>query len=192
MITQIDFYILNAIQSIRTEFLDALMPIITYLGSGGIIWIVAAVIMLFFRKSRKTGITVLFVLVIGWLLSTVILKCIIVRERPFNTPGALLDINSLLIPPPSDRFSFPSGHALSSFSVAAVMLFYDKKIGISALILASLISFSRLYLYVHFPTDVIGGMILGFGFAFAARYIIDRIWEKTNERKLSNKTEQDN
>ncbi len=168
----------------RNGFLDFFMPVITYLGSGGAIWIFTSLIMLRFKKSRKSGITVLFALLIGYILSTLILKGLVSRERPFNVPGALLGAEDLLIGAPSGRFSFPSGHALSSFSAASVLFVYDRKIGAGALILASLIAFSRLYLYVHFPSDVLCGAVLGVFFAVLATGIVNMIWEKINERKL--------
>lgn len=185
MITQADFYILNAIQGMRTGFLDFVMPIVTYLGSGGIIWIAAAVIMLFFKRTRKAGIMLLAVLAAGWLLSTCGLKNIIARERPFNVPGALFDSNTLLIGVPSGRYSFPSGHALSSFSAATILFYLNRKAGAAAYFLASLIAFSRLYLYVHFPTDVIFGAALGIVFAVLTILTSNRISEIKNERKLS-------
>lgn len=103
-ITQIDFNILNAIQSIRTPFLDTIMPLITFLGSGGIVWAVTALIMLCFKKSRKTGIIITVSLLLGLFLSTMGLKNVIARERPYNTEGALLTIENLLIGAPSGRF----------------------------------------------------------------------------------------
>ncbi len=185
MITQLDFYILNTIQEMRTPFLDFLMPIITYLGSGGTVWIVTAVIMLFFKKSRKAGITVLLSLLMGLLLSTVMLKGLIGRVRPFNMPQGLLDASSLLIGVPSGEFSFPSGHSVSSFSAATALTMFDKRIGYPAFILASLIAFSRMYLYVHFPTDILGGLVLGIVFAVVSNFIVNKIGDKINERKLS-------
>lgn len=189
LITEIDFTILNAIQNIRTEFLDSIVPPITFLGSGGMIWITIAILMIIFKKSRKTGITVLVSLVIGLVLSTIILKGLVARERPFNLDIGLLDVTTLLIPAPSGRFSFPSGHAVSSFSAATVLLAYNRKIGIPALILAVTIAFTRLYLYVHFPSDVIAGAIIGILLANLSIFIVNKIWENTNERKLSNNTE---
>ena len=93
-ITQIDFNILNAIQSIRNPFLDTIMPLITFLGSGGIVWAVTALIMLCFKKSRKTGIVIIVSLLLGLFLSTMGLKNVIARERPYNTEGALLTVRS--------------------------------------------------------------------------------------------------
>ena len=185
-ITQIDFNILNAIQSIRTPFLDTIMPLITFLGSGGIVWAVTALIMLCFKKSRKTGIIITVSLLLGLFLSTMGLKNVIA----YNTEGALLTIENLLIGAPSGRFSFPSGHAISSFSSATVILLYSKKLGIPAIILAALICFTRLYLYVHFPSDVICGALFGILLAFLSNFLVNKIWEKINERKLSNNSKQ--
>lgn len=188
MITQTDFYILNAIQALRTPFLDFIMPYITYLGSGGAVWIITAVIMLLFKKSRRAGIVLLLSLLSGLIISTLGLKHLIARERPFNTAGALLNARSLLIGIPSGRFSFPSGHAVSSFSAAAVLMMYDRKIGCAALVLAALIAFSRLYLYVHFPSDVIAGAILGVLLAFISAKAVNLVWRKYYEKKLPNRT----
>lgn len=189
-ITQIDFNILNAIQSIRNPFLDTIMPLITFLGSGGIVWAVTALIMLCFKKSRKTGIVIIVSLLLGLFLSTMGLKNVIARERPYNTEGALLTVENLLIGAPSGRFSFPSGHAISSFSAATVILLYSKKSAIPAIILAALICFTRLYLYVHFPSDVICGALFGILLAFVSNFLVNKIWEKNNERKLSNNSKQ--
>ena len=180
-ITQIDFNILNAIQSIRNPFLDTIMPLITFLGSGGIVWAVTALIMLCFKKSRKTGIIIIVSLLLGLFLSTMGLKNVIARERPYE---------NLLIGAPSGRFSFPSGHAISSFSAATVILLYSKKLAIPAIILAALICFTRLYLYVHFPSDVICGALFGILLAFVSNFLVNKIWEKINERKLSNNSKQ--
>ncbi len=192
MITNIDFMILNAIQNLRSEFLDALMPVITYLGSGGAVWIVIGLTLLIFKHSRKTGISLLLSLLIGLLISTILLKGIVGRERPFNTLNALINENNLLIGLPSGRFSFPSGHSVSSFSAATVLFLYDKRIGVPSLILASLIAFSRLYLYVHFPSDVIAGAAFGIIFAILSVCLINNIEEKINERKLSDNSKQNN
>lgn len=143
-----------------------------------------------FQKSRKTGIIIIVSLLLGLFLSTMGLKNVIARERPYNTEGALLTVENLLIGAPSGRFSFPSGHAISSFSAATVILLYSKKLGIPAIILAALICFTRLYLYVHFPSDVICGALFGILLAFLSNFLVNKIWEKINERKLSNNSKQ--
>ena len=160
MVTQWDLSVLEAIQNIQSESLDALMMIFSYMGEAGAIWIFAAITMLCFKKTKVTGVMILFALLAGVLIGEVALKNIICRPRPFVTfPELPQNIN-----PPSG-FSFPSGHSCSSFAAATVMLFRDKRYGIPALFLAVLIAFSRLYNCVHYPTDVLAGIILGISLA---------------------------
>ena len=152
-----DFYILNLIKDIfECPFLDFVMPKITSLGNGGFIWILTAVILLFSKKYQKGGIAILIALSVGAILGSFILKPLIARPRPFHVVGEL----PLLIKIPTD-FSFPSGHTMSSFSGAFILNYINKKFGYFAIPLAILIAFSRLYLYVHFPSDVLVGGILG-------------------------------
>ena len=157
VIQNFDFRILDWIQAnLRNEVLDVVMPIITSLGNGGAIWIIITAILLIFNKTRNYGYMSVIALILCLLIGNLALKPFIARTRPFDI-NKVIDI---IINKPKD-FSFPSGHTMSSFAVATVLFYMDRKIGIIALILAILIGFSRLYLYVHFPSDVIVGMILG-------------------------------
>ncbi len=160
---QIEFQILDWIQNnLRCDFLDGFFKFVTALGDSGTIWIAAGLVLLFFKRYRRVGVTVLFGLLCGLVIGNLILKNVIARERPCWINEAV----SLLIKVPTD-YSFPSGHTLSSTIAATCMILYDKKIGIPACILAVLIAFSRLYLYVHFPTDILGAAILGIAIAVA-------------------------
>lgn len=150
-----DFGILDAIQGIRTGWLDAFMSTITHLGDGGIFWIVTALVLCLFKKYRPYGLMALAALVCGLLVGNLGIKPLVARPRPFQIREGI----ALLIKEPGE-FSFPSGHTLSSFEVAFVLFYMDRKIGIGALLLAALIAFSRLYLFVHYPTDVLGGFLL--------------------------------
>ncbi len=157
MIQQIDFSILNFIQKyIKCDFLDFLFPIITHLGDMGFVWILTSVILLFFRNHRKTGITMIIGLILGLIIGNIILKNLFGRLRPFEVAEGV----NLLIKAPTDA-SFPSGHTLASFISATILFKNYKKAGICFWFLAILIAFSRLYLYVHFPTDVLFGGVLG-------------------------------
>ena len=169
MLQKVEFFILDSIQSIHFGLLDKLMIAITTLGNKGIVWIIVGVVMLFFKKYRRTGITVLLGLIFGLVVGNWGIKNIVARARPC---ALNLDIQ-LLIPYPSE-YSFPSGHTLSSFIAATCVFLRNKRLGIAAYLLASLIAFSRLYLYVHFPTDIIGGMILGVALAFLVRWIMKK------------------
>ena len=148
--------ILDWIQThLRNPWMDRLMVWITSLGDNGWIWILAGIVLCLSKKYRKAGIWLLLSLELGSLTSNYILKPLFMRPRPYE--GLMLD---LLIPVPGG-YSFPSGHTTSSFAAAAALAMAGNPAGIPALILAALIAFSRMYLYVHYPTDIIGGIVLG-------------------------------
>lgn len=143
-------------QHLRTDMLTPLMKFVTFLGNGGWFWILCAVVLLAVPKTRKTGYAAVLSLIFGVIVTNLLLKNIVARPRPFAEIEALIP----LIAKPTD-FSFPSGHTTASFAVALVMLrMLPKKIGIPAVVLAALVAFSRLYLGVHYPTDVLAGFVV--------------------------------
>lgn len=154
--------------------LDKIMPLVTMLGDAGVFWILIAVTMLFFRSTRKTGITMGLALIMGLLVGNLTLKPLVARIRPYDVnEGVELLISKL------HDFSFPSGHTLASFEAAGVLMIRERRrFGYPALALAIIIAFSRLYLYVHYPTDVAAGIILGLAFAFLSYLIINAIFRK--------------
>ena len=161
-----DLPILDWIQAhMQSAFLDTAMPIITLLGDAGIFWIAWAVLLLFFPKTRKIGLGMGFALILGLLVCNVTLKPLIARPRPYDLQEEMGVMINLLIERQHD-FAFPSGHTIASFEAATVLLKNSKKMGIPAMILAVIIAFSRLYLYVHYPTDVIFSVFAGILFAF--------------------------
>ena len=153
----LDFRILDFIHdTFSNAVLDGIMPAITRLGNAALIWILIAVFLLIISKYRRYGIILSVALILCLLIGNITLKPLVARVRPYDLrPGI-----DLLIAKETD-YSFPSGHAMSSFAAATVLLHMNKKVGIAALLLAFLIAFSRLYLYVHFPSDVLAGMVLG-------------------------------
>ena len=156
-IQSVDDLMLMFIQNnMHNGFLDWIMPIFTSLGNFGLIWFVIAVILLFYKDYRKYGLMIIASLILCGLIGNVGLKNIVGRLRPCDVNTSI----KLLIARPTD-FSFPSGHAMTSFAPAVVLMFMNKKIGSAALVLASIIAFSRLYLYVHYPSDVIAGALIG-------------------------------
>ncbi len=156
-------------------FLDAVMPVITVLGNGGIFWIILAVALLLFKKTRRVGVGMGIALLMGLLLCNLTLKPLCHRIRPYDYQYDVFGkVIPLIIERPHD-FSFPSGHTIASFEAAGVILLSSKKWGIAALVLASLIAFSRLYLYVHYPTDVLASVLLGFGLAIFSNWLCSRI-----------------
>ena len=160
-----EFEILYAINNLHNPILDKIMIAVTSLGNAGLIWIGIAVFLLFIKKTRKCGILMLISMALGLILGNGVLKNLIARDRP-----CWIDTNiPLLIPNPHD-FSFPSGHTLASFEAAVMIFLHNKKWGSISFILAALIAFSRMYLFVHFPTDILGAMILGTLISLAVYY----------------------
>lgn len=164
--------------SLTHPILDAAMPLVTTLGNGGIIWILLALVLLLLPKHRAAGIRMAVALLMGLLVCNLGMKPLFARIRPFDFQweycGRVID---LLIAAPQD-YSFPSGHTIASFEAATVLLLYRRKWGIPALILSVLIAFSRLYLYVHYPTDVICSVILGVLIGILACKLVDLISRK--------------
>ncbi len=161
--------------TVQCDLLDSLMPPITSLANYGIFWILLAAVLLLFKRTRKIGLSMGIALVLGLIVGNLILKPLTGRIRPYDFDPSIL----LLIPPEHD-YSFPSGHTLASFEGAAVIYIYHRKFGIAALTLASLIAFSRLYLMVHYPLDVISGAILGSVFALIAVKLTNSILKKNS------------
>ena len=180
-----DISVLNWIQEhITNPFCDAVLSFISMLGDYGLLWIVAAVVMLFFKKTRKTGLMVGAALILGLIFGNGILKNAIGRIRPYDLENAM--VTTPLIHKPSD-LSFPSGHSLASFEFATVIFIRDKRFGIPLLILAALIAFSRIYFYIHFPTDIICGALLGVVNGILAALIVNTVWNAVAKRKTTKK-----
>ena len=159
-------------------FLDGVMPAITVLGDAGIFWMVIAAVLLLFRKTRRTGVGMLLAMLMGLLLCNMTLKPLCHRPRPYDYQS---DVFGKVIPLIIERqhdFSFPSGHTIASFEAAVVIALNNKKWGAAALVLAILIAFSRLYLYVHYPTDVLASVVLGSALAVFGNWIAHRIAER--------------
>lgn len=167
----IDFTILNFIyNNCRTAWLDVLMPLITKLGDSGIIWIILALSLLISQKYRKTGIALCLALALDVIICNGILKPLVARTRPCDVNTAI----QLLIPRPTD-FSFPSGHTAASFAAVSALYFSRRRLWVPSLVLALLIAFSRLYLYVHYPSDVAAGILLGSIIGFVGYKLADYI-----------------
>lgn len=176
---QLDGDILLYIQQyLRHDWMNPFWEFITSLGNAGWFWIVLSVILLLFRRTRKIGITALAALAIGALITNVALKNAVARIRPYEVVDGL----KLLIERQHD-YSFPSGHTCASF--AAAYVYYrtaPKKWGVPAVILAALIAFSRLYVGVHYPSDVLAGLLIGLFAGWAALKLAAYISQKTKGR----------
>lgn len=156
MITSFDTMILNLIQEfVRNDFLDLFFVFVTKLGDEGYIWIAMAILLLFRKDTRKYGLMVGLALLLGLLINNNGIKPLVARSRP-----CWVNEIELLISMPSG-YSFPSGHTCSSMAAAYVLNKWNPKYGKYIYALAILIAFSRLYLYVHYPTDVLVGALVG-------------------------------
>ncbi|MEF9939949.1 MAG: phosphatase PAP2 family protein [Clostridium sp.] len=166
---QLEFSILYFFQELHTPLLDKIVPALTFLGNGGWFFILLGIAFLCFRKTRKTGVIVLISLAVGFLIGNLALKNLVMRDRPYWIDASV----PLLIANPTD-FSFPSGHTLAAFEAATGVFLENKRWGIPMLLFAALIGLSRLYLFVHFPSDVLSGMALGIFIAWYVKRTIEK------------------
>ena len=168
IIQHLDTSILIWIQeTLRNDLMTRFWVFITSLGDGGF-WTITGILLLCFKRTRRTGIMALISLVICSLLTNQILKNLFDRPRPFQE---IIAVIPLIRKPMS--YSFPSGHTSSSF--AAALIYYrmlPKRYGIPTLILAGMIGFSRVYLGVHYPSDVLGGIVVAIIGSMAAYYVV--------------------
>lgn len=167
-----EFSILYAIP--RTAMLDSFFLGLTKItGSYAQIWVILGIILLFFRKTRATGAAILLSFIGVYIFGQLVLKNLFSRPRPCHIDQAF----SLLVSRPSSS-SFPSTHSACSFAAATSIFLNNRKTGAAVFAVAALIAYSRLYLFVHFPTDVLAGIVLGIVMGVAAVRICDHIQKK--------------
>ena len=204
-------------KSIRMDWLDPIMKVITTLGDEGIFFIIIGLLMIFFEKTRKAGVVVLGSLLVMTLLNNEMLKPIMERPRPYNLPildeaaakaaaehgkdydwiGFFGKIDwhvsdafaekwkagyvwpDIVKYMPSKSLSFPSGHTSSAFTfaLAITMVLKNKWVGIGSFVFAFLMGISRIYVGVHYPTDVIAGAFVGLLYAVIGYFIFTKLYE---------------
>ena len=164
-----EFDFLYALQNIHNPVLDKIMIVLSTIGDAGLLWIGVAILLICMKKYRKCGLQVAVAMLLTFIVGNLILKNMIHRDRPCWIDPSI----TLLVKSPSD-FSFPSGHSMNGFTASVSILLCDKKLGIVAVILAAAIAFSRLYNFVHFPTDVIAGIVIGIVSALFVNYLFQR------------------
>lgn len=166
---------------IRMDFLTPIVTFITHLGDAGWIWIFLTILFLILPKCRQTGMVMAASMILNAIVTNVVLKNLFVRTRPYEVVAGLERIIEKQV-----DFSFPSGHTSCSFAVAVVIYkLCPKKYGIPAMVLAVLIALSRLYVGVHFPTDVLGGAIVGIGVALLCCWLNKKLEERRKVAKES-------
>ena len=161
-------------EHLTNPFLDTVMPYISSLARHGEFWILLALILVCFKKTRKAGVAMGIAMACGYLIGNMGMKSLFARTRPYDMVEVELLVKKL------HDFSFPSGHTLVSFEAATALWFYHRKWGVAALVLATLIGLSRLYLFVHYPTDVLAGAVLGIGIGLAACWVANRLLQDTD------------
>ncbi len=199
-----DLKVFEWIQGIQNEFLNYFMLVVTTLGDAGIIFIIIGLALFLTKKNRKAGFTMLIALLVMLICNDLFLKEFFARPRPFNLfetdPekysfwNEVYSYPHIVIDKPKS-FSFPSGHTSSAFAAAIALLWYDRKKGIPLTIFAALMGFSRIYVEVHYCTDVIAGVVSGLICAligvFVAKFLfpfvekgMSKLEEKAKKKKL--------
>ncbi|MBQ8688382.1 MAG: phosphatase PAP2 family protein [Ruminococcus sp.] len=162
--------LLNVQDRIRRPKLNIWMQRISALGNAGILWLVCAAVLLLIPGQRLTGIVVVCAQLVGVLLTNCLLKHLVARKRPFHKLKQLRPLIEL----PKD-WSFPSGHTTSSVSAALILMCgLPLYAGIPALIMGLMIAFSRMYVGVHYPSDILGGAVMGVFSAWAGSSLVER------------------
>lgn len=156
----VDAQLLLFIQEhIRNTVCDVFFRGITHLGDAGIFWILLTIALLCFRRTRRAGVYSACALMASLIVNNLILKNLVGRVRPYELVEGL----QCIVGPARDA-SFPSGHTGASFASAiAIYRQLPRKLAVFFIVLASLIAFSRLYVGIHYPTDVLGGLVTGIG-----------------------------
>lgn len=165
-------------EHLTNPFLDTVMPYISSLARHGEFWILVALILVCIKKTRKAGVAMGIAMAAGYLIGNMGMKNLFARTRPYDVTEVQLLVAKL------HDFSFPSGHTLVSFEAATALWFYHRKWGVAAFVLAALIGLSRLYLFVHYPTDVLVGAVLGIGIGLAACWLTNRLFGNSKAYKI--------
>lgn len=156
--------------NVSNAFLDTLMPYVTYLGEWGLLSIILSVIFMFFPKTRKLGFTLAITILAGYLIVNKTLKPLFERTRPYN----FRPIENMLIAK-KGGYAFPSGHTLVAFETATSIFLYNRKWGKVCFVIAATVGFSRLYLYMHYPTDILAGAIIGIFLSYMTYKVIQKV-----------------
>lgn len=166
-------------RNLHIPILDKIMILATYAGDKGLIWLLIAFLLLINKKTRYIGLMTMLVMILVAIIGEGILKHIFQRPRPYDEfPLVHLLIGKYR------SFSFPSGHAASSFAAAYVLSKYLRKLALAFWTVAIMIAFSRIYLFMHYPSDVLAGIILGLICGMVGSYLYehkikDKIYQVT-------------
>ena len=166
-------------QNIRCALLDPFMRLYTQLGNTGMLFIVLGIVLLFFKQTRKAGFSALCAMLIGLIVVNFTIKPLVARARPW-----LVIENFVNLVPEKDPNSFPSGHtnAAFAFAIAVCMSAPKKWMKVAAVCAAVVMGLSRLYVGVHFPSDVLAGALVGSLCGLAGAWVVKKVWERLSPR----------
>lgn len=173
-----EFEILYGLQKLHNPWLDQVMVFITGLADHGVLWILLGLLFLCFSRTRRMGACLLLSVVLGFVTGNLVLKHVFARSRPCWIQR---DVR-LLVPVPRD-YSFPSGHTMVSFEGAYSIWRNYRLWGALAIGLALLIACSRMYLFVHFPTDILAGAVLGIANGLGGQWLAGKLEGWLGHRK---------
>ena len=173
-----EFAFLDWLYQFRNPVMNTISIFFDYAGAHGEIWIAFTLLLLLFRRTRKAGFAMAVALVLYMAAGHFFLKPLFARPRPCDVNTAI----AILVKRPHGH-SFPSGHTASAFAAAFALWLQNRKLGVPALVLAAFIAFTRLYLYVHFPTDVLGGLALGLALGALASWLVDSLANKPKKKQ---------
>ena len=184
------FEFFHVLQVNAGAFFTPFFKIITFLGEGGWFYIVAGVILLLFKNTRRLGVTMLLALALGSLFTNLVIKNIISRPRPYTANEFYNECWTLVGPTKTGANSFPSGHTTAAFGVTLSWILVSKnKWRFTGILFAILMASSRLYLFVHYATDIVGGIIVGSAMAVGCFYLVRWIFavlENKSQNKVVN------
>ena len=177
---EVEFSILYWFQGLHNPVLDKFEVAVSSLGNAGILWIILALLMVILCKDKKGGWSAGAALVLSGIIINLLIKPLVARDRPcwIADPSTFAQ----LVPIPKD-YSFPSVHSSAAFAFSVAIFPYYRKWSIASLVLSVLIALSRMYLFVHWPTDVLAGWCIGGGVLLLSLVLLDKLDERNNRRK---------
>ena len=166
-------------ENIRNPILSRIFVPLTIIGNSGVFLVVVGIIMCIIKKTRRIGMVFLASIVIGFIINDIVIKNIVRRIRPFEAISAL----EILVKAPKS-FSFPSGHTASFFAAATSLFYNSRRNAFVSLVIATAMGFSRMYVGVHYPSDVLAGMVVGVTSGAASIYLYKRLINEQNNKAV--------
>lgn len=165
-------------------FFTPFFAFISFLGTWGIFFIIAGLILCLFKKSRRLGVMILVSLLLDVIFTNLLLKPLIARSRPYVSSEEYSKFWEFVGGRKVKEFSFPSGHtAVTMSAMMVVFIVCNKKFSWMALVFAFVMGLSRIYFAVHYPTDVLAGLIFGSVYGATAYFIVKPIFSALEKRR---------